>query len=79
MDKIEKIASFISDVLYKVLELIWSVKIPGTEIRIFALKLIVIITMITIKIIMSITEVTNKENKKGGKVDKSIKNKYRKR
>ncbi|WP_338981798.1 hypothetical protein [Spiroplasma endosymbiont of Eupeodes luniger] len=54
MENLEKMASLIGDMFYKVFDLIWTLTIPGTDIRIIIFPLIMLVINLVIGGILGI-------------------------
>ncbi|WP_375315301.1 hypothetical protein [Spiroplasma endosymbiont of Tipula paludosa] len=72
MANLEKMASFFADIIYKVFDLIWSMTIPGTGVRIIIIPLISLIANFVFVAILGIG-MQAKESCKKTRTNKSIK------
>ncbi|WP_338966929.1 hypothetical protein [Spiroplasma endosymbiont of Lonchoptera lutea] len=72
MANLEKMASFFADIIYKVFDLIWSMTIPGTGIRIIIIPLISLIVNFVFVAILGIG-MQAKESYRKARTNKSVK------
>lgn len=72
MANLEKMASFFADIIYKVFDLIWSMTIPGTGIRIIIIPLISLIANFVFVAILGIGTQA-KESYRKARTNKSVK------